>query len=61
MISASPYTADFDTPSNQKFVVGMLRDYENLPGLYAAGLYINGMVADAALQKPAAGPTIGTR
>ncbi|MBO0738527.1 MAG: ABC transporter substrate-binding protein, partial [Alphaproteobacteria bacterium] len=51
MISASPYTADLDTPSNQKFVAGMLRDNENLPGLYAAGLYINGMVADAALQK----------
>ena len=51
MISASPYTADLDTPSNQKFVAGMMRDYENLPGLYAAGLYINGMVADAALQK----------
>jgi branched-chain amino acid transport system substrate-binding protein len=51
MISASPYTADLDTSSNKKFVAGMLRDYENLPGLYAAGLYINGMVADAALQK----------
>jgi branched-chain amino acid transport system substrate-binding protein len=51
MISASPYTADLDTPSNKKFVAGMLRGYENLPGLYAAGLYINGMVADAALQK----------
>ena len=51
MISASPYTADLDTPSNQKFASGMLREYENLPGLYAAGLYINGMVADAALQK----------
>src|SRR6516225_6967672 len=51
MISASPYTADLDIPSNQKFVAGMVRDYENLPGLYAAGLYINGMVADAALQK----------
>src|SRR5215469_4693402 len=50
-ISCSAYTADLDTPSNQKFVAGMLRDYENLPGLYAAGLYINGMVADAALQK----------
>ena len=51
MITASPYTVDLDTPSNQKSVAGMLRDYENLPGLYAAGLYINGMVADAALQK----------
>jgi branched-chain amino acid transport system substrate-binding protein len=51
LISATPYTADLDTPSNKKFVAGMQRDYENLPGLYAAGLYINGMVADAALQK----------
>src|SRR6516165_8269151 len=50
MISASPYTADLNTPSNQKFVAGMLRDYENLPGLYAAGLYINGMVVAAALE-----------
>ena len=51
MITASPYTVDLDTPSNQQFVAGMLREYENLPGLYAAGLYNNGMVADAALQK----------
>jgi len=51
MITASPYTVDLDTPSNQQFVAGMLREYENLPGLYAAGLYINGMVADAALRK----------
>jgi len=50
MITASPYTADLDTPSNRKFVAGMLRDYENLPGLYAAGLYINGMVGAAALE-----------
>ena len=50
MITASPYTADLDTPSNRKFVAGMLRDYENLPGLYAAGLYINGMVVAAALE-----------
>jgi len=29
----------------------MVRDYGNIPGLYAAGLYINGMVAEAALEK----------
>ena len=29
----------------------MVRDYANIPGLYAAGLYINGMVAEAALGK----------
>jgi branched-chain amino acid transport system substrate-binding protein len=51
MITASPYTSDLDTPSNKKFVAGMVRDYDNIPGLYAAGLYINGMVAEAALEK----------
>ena len=51
MISCSFYTADLDTPSNKRLVDGMVRDYGNIPGLYAAGLYINGMVAEAALEK----------
>ena len=51
MISASPYSADLDTPSNKKFVAGMQADYDSLPGLYAAGLYISGMVAAAAAQQ----------
>ena len=28
-----------------------MKDYGNIPGIYAAGLYINGMVAEAALEK----------
>ncbi len=51
LISASPYSSDFDSPSNKKFVAGMLKNYGNIPGLYAAGLYLNGMVAAAALEK----------
>jgi branched-chain amino acid transport system substrate-binding protein len=51
MISCSMYTSDLDTPSNRRLVEGMVRDYGNIPGLYAAGLYINGMVAEAALEK----------
>jgi branched-chain amino acid transport system substrate-binding protein len=50
LISASFYSSDFDTPSNHKFVAGMVRDYGNLPGLGAASLYINGMVVEAALE-----------
>ena len=50
MITASAYTADLDTPENKKFIAGMVRDYGFVPGLYAAGLYINGMIAEAALQ-----------
>jgi branched-chain amino acid transport system substrate-binding protein len=51
MISAAPYTADLDTPSNKKLVALMLRAHGNIPGIAAAGLYINGMVVEAALQK----------
>ena len=50
-ISSSGYTADLDTPSNKKFVEGMAADYGNVPGIYAAGLYLSGMVAEAALEK----------
>ena len=51
MISCSFYTGDLDTPSNKRLIDGMVRDYGNVPGIYAAGLYINGMVAEAALEK----------
>jgi branched-chain amino acid transport system substrate-binding protein len=51
VISCSGYSADLDTSSNKRFVEGMVRDYGNIPGIYAAGLYINGMVAEAALEK----------
>jgi branched-chain amino acid transport system substrate-binding protein len=51
LISCSAYTGDLDTPSNKRFIEGMVRDYGNIPGLYAAGLYINGQVAEAALEK----------
>src|SRR3989454_12536749 len=51
VISCSAYTSDLDTPSNRRLVEGMVRDYGNIPGIYAAGLYINGMVAEAALEK----------
>jgi branched-chain amino acid transport system substrate-binding protein len=51
MISSNFYTNDLDTPSNKRFIDGMVRDYGNVPGTYSAGLYINGMVAEAALEK----------
>jgi branched-chain amino acid transport system substrate-binding protein len=50
MITASAYTSDLDTPSNKQFVAGMVRDTGAIPGLYAAGLYINGLIAEAALK-----------
>jgi branched-chain amino acid transport system substrate-binding protein len=50
-ISCSAYTGDIDTPSNKKLIDRMVREYGNIPGLYSAGLYINGQVAEAALEK----------
>jgi branched-chain amino acid transport system substrate-binding protein len=51
MISCSAYTGDLDTLSNKRLIDGMVKDYGNIPGLYSAGLYINGQVAEAALEK----------
>jgi branched-chain amino acid transport system substrate-binding protein len=51
MISVNFYTNDLDTPSNKRLIDGMVRDYANIPGTYSAGLYISGMVAEAALEK----------
>jgi branched-chain amino acid transport system substrate-binding protein len=51
VVSCSAYSSELDTPSNKRLVEGMVRDHGNIPGIYAAGLYINGMVAEAALEK----------
>jgi branched-chain amino acid transport system substrate-binding protein len=51
VISASAYTADLETPGNQRFIADSIRDYGGLPGSYAAGLYSNGLVAEAALER----------
>jgi branched-chain amino acid transport system substrate-binding protein len=51
MIASSAYAGDLDTPTNKKLIDGMVKDYGNIPGLYSAGLYVNGLVAEAALEK----------
>jgi branched-chain amino acid transport system substrate-binding protein len=54
-ISAAWYSSALETPSNQRFVADMVRDYGNIPGGYAAGCYINGMCIAAALEKTGGG------
>jgi branched-chain amino acid transport system substrate-binding protein len=51
MISSNFHSNDVDTPSNKKLIERMVKEYGNIPGTYSAGLYINGMVAEAALEK----------
>jgi branched-chain amino acid transport system substrate-binding protein len=50
-ISAAWYSSDLDTPSNKRFVEAMVKETGGVPGGYAAGTYINGMVIEAALAK----------
>jgi branched-chain amino acid transport system substrate-binding protein len=50
-ISAAWYSSDLDTPSNKQLVADMVKDYGNIPGGYAAGMYIAGMIIEAALHK----------
>ena len=49
LVSAAPYTLDLETDGNQRFVAGMLKNFDAIPGQYAALLYGNCQVLDAAL------------
>jgi len=51
LVSCCPYTLDAETEANKRFVAGMQKNFNLDPGFYAAGLYINGMVIEAGLQK----------
>ena len=50
LVSACPYTLDNPIDANQKFVSEIRKNYDVIPGFYAAGLYINCMVVDAGLK-----------
>jgi branched-chain amino acid transport system substrate-binding protein len=49
LISCCPYSLEYETEGNKRFIDGMLKNYNTVPGFYAAGLYVNGQVVDAAL------------
>jgi len=51
LVSCCLYTLDLNTESNKRFIAAMVKDFGVEPGQYAAGLYVNGMVIEAALQK----------
>ncbi len=50
LVSAAPYTLDLETKANHRFVDGMLKNYDAIPGQYAALLYGNCQVLDAGLK-----------
>ena len=51
MYSCCPYTLDFGSDSNKRFVAAMQKDYSVDPGFYAAGLYVAAAVVAAGLEK----------
>jgi branched-chain amino acid transport system substrate-binding protein len=50
LMSCCPYTLDLETESNKRFIDGMLKNYDTVPGQYAALLYLNCMVVEAGLK-----------
>src|SRR5277367_1112153 len=50
LVSCCPYSLEYETEGNKRFIDGMLKNYNTVPGFYAAGLYVNGQVVDAALK-----------
>ena len=50
LVGCCPYTIDLATDGNQRFIDGMLKNYNTVPGQYAALLYVNCQVVDAALK-----------
>ena len=50
LVGCCPYTIDLATDGNQRFIDGMLKNYDTVPGQYAALLYVNCQVVDAALK-----------
>ncbi len=51
VLSAAWYSADFESPSNKRFVAAMQKDYNVLPGGYSAGMYVAGQCVEAAIAK----------
>jgi branched-chain amino acid transport system substrate-binding protein len=50
LVSCCPYTLDLPSDGNQRFVSEIMKNYNVIPGFYAAGLYVNCQVVDAGLK-----------
>jgi branched-chain amino acid transport system substrate-binding protein len=50
LISCCPYTLDLTTDANKRFISEMRKNYNVVPGFYAAGLYVNCDVVSAGLK-----------
>jgi branched-chain amino acid transport system substrate-binding protein len=60
LVSCCPYTLDLENDANQRFVQGMLKNHNAIPGQYAALMYVSCQVIEAAL-KGNADPADGSK
>ena len=60
VMSASYYSAALESESNKRFIAGMQKEYSELPGGYAAGLYLGGLCVEAGIAKAGDKATDGT-
>jgi branched-chain amino acid transport system substrate-binding protein len=56
VVSVANFCAEIDTETNRRFVAAMLKDYDNIPGGYAGGMYVAGQCVEAALQATGGNP-----
>jgi branched-chain amino acid transport system substrate-binding protein len=50
LTSCCPYSLDLESDANTRFINGMIKNFNVVPGFYAAGLYVNCQVVEAALK-----------
>jgi branched-chain amino acid transport system substrate-binding protein len=50
LISAAPYSADYESEPNKKFLAAMQKEYNTIAGQYAALLWLNVAIIEAALK-----------
>jgi branched-chain amino acid transport system substrate-binding protein len=50
LVSCVPYSLDLEIEANHRFIDGMLKNYDAVPGQYAGIMYVNCQVVDAALK-----------
>jgi branched-chain amino acid transport system substrate-binding protein len=50
LVSCCPYSLDLESDSNSRFIDGMIKNFNAIPGFYAAGIYVNLQVVAAGLK-----------
>jgi branched-chain amino acid transport system substrate-binding protein len=50
LVSCCPYTLDLETDGNKRFIDGMMKNFNTIPGQYSALLYLNCQVVEAGLK-----------